>query len=426
MAATTLVWNGVVISANRDGYVSATAMCKAGKVLFADWYRLNKTKALITTLQTAMGNSITKVVRIVKGGKNQGSWIHRLLAYQLAQWIDPEFGIQVSIWLDILLTTGKVELETKEVGPDALVLRQQLQVQEQRLLEAQQELKEKDEEMRRKDELLKQQEEQMHRLNTINLESLSYKKNRLKEETIYIVSTSNYARQGIFKVGRTTQKMRLRTSQHNVTHVEGDKVRVLREFRVGDSKVVEGYIHNKLKGLLLQGETEFYLCPYNLLEAAVEAIVEHDTADSEHVNRVIDLVYSLRAKNFRQQDWTQGIPAEFFEEEKKEEPAPAQPAIVELKQAQETLATFDTANMTEEQRKNFVNCCMILYRYTTGNEQAVGAVVWTAFQAVLIEQLNIAKRAFRAKEWRGIAKEVAKEQKIELVIKSSQALVPAS
>lgn len=403
----TLVWNGVVIeSRESDKYVNATQMAKAFNKKFAHWYETDFAKNTVAELERDLNSEsrgttslYIKVVDVKRGNSkkfSQGSWIHPDLCGIFAQWLSPKFAIAVGRWIRTLFTTGKVELESKEIGPDALVLRQQLQVQEQRLLEAQQELKEKDEEMRRKDELLKQQEEQMHRLNTINLESLSYKKNRLKEETIYIVSTSNYARQGIFKVGRTTQKMRLRTSQHNVTHVEGDKVRVLREFRVGDSKVVEGYIHNKLKGLLLHGETEFYLCPYNLLEAAVEAIVEHDTADSEHVNRVIDLVYSLRAKNFSQQDWTQGIPAEFFEEEKKEEAAPApappaQPAIVELKQAEETLASFDTANMTEEQRKNFVNCCMILYRYTTGNQQAVSAVVWTAFQAVLIEQLNIAK-----------------------------------
>ncbi len=80
-------------------------------------------------------------------------------------------------------------------------------INNQKIQQLQQELKEKD--------------DQLNRLHNIQKELLSYKKRVVKEETVYIVSTANYARQGIFKIGRTKTKMQFRSSSHNTTHVQG-------------------------------------------------------------------------------------------------------------------------------------------------------------------------------------------------------------
>ena len=44
------------------------------------------------------------------GGNHTGTWVHRKIGYHLAQWLSPNFAIQVSNWLDELFITGKVEL----------------------------------------------------------------------------------------------------------------------------------------------------------------------------------------------------------------------------------------------------------------------------------------------------------------------------
>jgi hypothetical protein len=109
--------NGISILARpEDGYINATAMCKAGKKLFANWYQLESTKELIKELETQITKSdigipISQLVDVKKGNTSQfsqGSWIHPDLAVQLAQWISPTFALQVSRWVRELAHTGSV------------------------------------------------------------------------------------------------------------------------------------------------------------------------------------------------------------------------------------------------------------------------------------------------------------------------------
>ena len=120
--------NGFTILARKDGFVNATALCKAGNKKFNDWYRLDSTKELIKVFEaenlktenppllknTETGQFVSgnyKSLDIKKGGndkKAQGSWIHPDLAIQLAQWISPIFALQVSSWVRKLSTQGYV------------------------------------------------------------------------------------------------------------------------------------------------------------------------------------------------------------------------------------------------------------------------------------------------------------------------------
>jgi hypothetical protein len=53
-----------------------------------------------------------------KQGNKGGTYIHRKLAYPLAQWINPYFAVQVSNILDELLLTGRVELGKEKSHDD--------------------------------------------------------------------------------------------------------------------------------------------------------------------------------------------------------------------------------------------------------------------------------------------------------------------
>ena len=148
-----------------------------------------------------------------------------------------------------------------------------------------------------KDALIKLKDAEKGRLNAINTELVSYKKSIDKNESIFIVATYEYATQGIFKIGRT-KDMKNRLVGHNLTHCVGDKVHLLHEFKVNNAKAVNNYIHQKLKGLLVDINNEFFTCPYNLLKQVLELIIDNDELYNDRINSIIDSVYNLKSLEY--------------------------------------------------------------------------------------------------------------------------------
>lgn len=112
-----------IIPVRKDGMVNATALCKAGKKKFNDYQRLKQTQEFLKELESATKIPLDKLICIKHGGliesgnpdlmdfKLQGTWIHRKVAYNLAQWISPYFAVQVTKILDELFITGEVKLQ---------------------------------------------------------------------------------------------------------------------------------------------------------------------------------------------------------------------------------------------------------------------------------------------------------------------------
>lgn len=84
-----------------DGYVNATAMCKAFGKLGADYYRLATTKEFVQELSSDMGIPIRDIIVTQVGGEShlKGTWIHPDLAINLAMWLSPKFSVKVSRWV---------------------------------------------------------------------------------------------------------------------------------------------------------------------------------------------------------------------------------------------------------------------------------------------------------------------------------------
>lgn len=100
----------------KDGYVNATAMCKAAGKLVADYTRLASTQlvaeelvSLLSEEQGSMGIPIDPVIYTQVTGPNEyrGTWIHPDLAVNLATWCSSKFAVRVSRWVRDWLTTGK-------------------------------------------------------------------------------------------------------------------------------------------------------------------------------------------------------------------------------------------------------------------------------------------------------------------------------
>jgi hypothetical protein len=94
-----------------DGYINATALCKAGGKLFNSYHQNNQTKAYVQALERATGIPVLKIIESKKG-KNGGTWVHPQVATHLAQWISPEFAVQVTTWIsEWRLLSQKNDLE---------------------------------------------------------------------------------------------------------------------------------------------------------------------------------------------------------------------------------------------------------------------------------------------------------------------------
>lgn len=84
-----------------DGYINATALCKACKKDFYDYSRLKSTKEFIDELSSETGITVSALIQTVKGGtpQFQGTWVHPQVAINLAQWASPKFAVLVSKWV---------------------------------------------------------------------------------------------------------------------------------------------------------------------------------------------------------------------------------------------------------------------------------------------------------------------------------------
>ena len=116
-------FNGKSIRHRMDGFMSLTDMCQSHGKLFADWNRLKATKEYLKVLQDKhYVNSHNGPIESKVGGipETTGTWGDRRVAMRLAQWLSPEFAIQVDEWIVELMTTGTVSI----VQPVAQPVRQ--------------------------------------------------------------------------------------------------------------------------------------------------------------------------------------------------------------------------------------------------------------------------------------------------------------
>ncbi|MEY2480713.1 MAG: hypothetical protein QOI04_1640 [Verrucomicrobiota bacterium] len=93
--------NTVIPQRANDGYINATAMCKAVNKLFADYRRLSSTEAFLSELAGSMGIPIDQLVFTMMHGPNEerGTWVHPDVAVNLGQWCSPKFAVAVARWV---------------------------------------------------------------------------------------------------------------------------------------------------------------------------------------------------------------------------------------------------------------------------------------------------------------------------------------
>ena len=91
----------IVAQRPRDGYIDATAMCKAAGRPLSGYLRIDTTKAFLKALSSDVQICTSDLVQTIKGGipDMQGTWVHPQVAINLGQWLSPEFAVTVSRWV---------------------------------------------------------------------------------------------------------------------------------------------------------------------------------------------------------------------------------------------------------------------------------------------------------------------------------------
>jgi KilA-N domain len=86
----------------KDGYINATAMCKAANKNWFDYRRQRTIDPFLGVLATETGIPASELIQSLRGGGNlslQGTWVHPQMAIHLASWLSPEFAVQVTKWV---------------------------------------------------------------------------------------------------------------------------------------------------------------------------------------------------------------------------------------------------------------------------------------------------------------------------------------
>ncbi len=106
-------FNGTQIRQRVDGYLDATAMCRATGKQWKHYNENANSKAFVLALSSEVGIPTSKLIQSVRGGnpQSQGTWIHPQVAIHLAQWCSPKFAVMITEWIFELMTTGRVELQ---------------------------------------------------------------------------------------------------------------------------------------------------------------------------------------------------------------------------------------------------------------------------------------------------------------------------
>jgi hypothetical protein len=92
-------WNGTPIQRRTtDGYVNATAMCKANGKRWNDYWCTDRATEYLEALATETGIPVSRLCHSLRGGPQQGTWVHSRVAVDLARWLSAPFAVWMDGW----------------------------------------------------------------------------------------------------------------------------------------------------------------------------------------------------------------------------------------------------------------------------------------------------------------------------------------
>lgn len=83
----------IAFSQGQSVMVNATQMASKFGKLAKDWLKTRQTKEFLKSLSDRRKILTTDLVQVIKGGTNQGTWMHEDVAIEFARWLNPMFAI---------------------------------------------------------------------------------------------------------------------------------------------------------------------------------------------------------------------------------------------------------------------------------------------------------------------------------------------
>jgi len=92
---------GIIYQRANDGYINATALCKACGKEMKHYLENQTTKDFLLELSGSVGIPTDLLVQKIMTGPNElrGTWVHPQVAINLGQWSSPKFAVLVSKWV---------------------------------------------------------------------------------------------------------------------------------------------------------------------------------------------------------------------------------------------------------------------------------------------------------------------------------------
>ena len=107
-------YNGHNISfdfGNGNRMINATEMAKAFGKKPAHFLRIKQTQDFINVLIQVANLQLEKIIKVIHGGNQHGTWMHEKLALKFAAWLSPEFEVWVYDKIHELLQKGYTNLQ---------------------------------------------------------------------------------------------------------------------------------------------------------------------------------------------------------------------------------------------------------------------------------------------------------------------------
>jgi hypothetical protein len=146
--------------------------------------------------------------------------------------------------------------------------------------------------LQEKSALVAKMDEQINRIGNQAQELIKYKQFTTKDESVYVISTADLARQGLFKVGRT-KNMVQRVAQYNTGHPVGDEMVVLKEVKTCNGLNLENRLRHILKHFRPIDRQEYYKIRYNLLSDMIDLCEEHQHYEEVLANDYVHDTHTL-------------------------------------------------------------------------------------------------------------------------------------
>jgi hypothetical protein len=95
----------------QDGYINATAMCQAAGKRWDNYAQNQSSQEFWQALSEKTGIPVFSESGLVQSKQRIGTWVHPLIALDIAAWCDPYFKVQVYQWVEEWYRTRRNPLE---------------------------------------------------------------------------------------------------------------------------------------------------------------------------------------------------------------------------------------------------------------------------------------------------------------------------